>query len=150
MSTDAEKKLLSSILNQLNGEIDWDKVVKDVNVPTKSVAQMRWTRFKKTLPNLESNGNGTDSPPATPKKRQSPTKSKTPKGSSKKKQKRSKSGIDSDDEDEEAQFENDDEEENKKVTTETPARSLPSRKAKTRSPIKDVRTTAGFHILIDY
>ncbi|KAJ8068698.1 hypothetical protein OCU04_002397 [Sclerotinia nivalis] len=141
MSSDAEKKLLASILNQVNiGHIDWDKVAKDVSVPTKSAAQMRWTRFKKTLPtfNQEPNGNGTASPPATPKKRQSPTKSKAPKGSHKKKQKRSKFGIDSDDEDED---EDDDKEENKKITPATPARSLPSRKAKTRSRIKEALTS---------
>ncbi|KAF7864471.1 hypothetical protein EAF04_006604 [Stromatinia cepivora] len=144
MSSDAEKqKLMASILRQVNiGHIDWDKVAKDLSVPTKSAAQMRWARFKKTLPtfNQESNGNGTASPPATPKKRQSPTKSKAPKGSPKKKQKRSKSGMDSDDEDEEPQFEND-KEENKEITPETPARSLPSRKAKTRSPIKEALTS---------
>ncbi|CAD6440120.1 7e58eef2-46b2-4b86-aabd-e4b87d07f387 [Sclerotinia trifoliorum] len=144
MSSDAEKRLLSSILNQVNfGHINWDKVAKDVNVSTKSAAQMRWTRFKKTLStcNQESNGNGTASPAATPKKRQSPKKSKAPKGSPKKKQKRTKSGIYSDDEDEEVQLENDDKEENKKITPETPARSLPSRKAKTRSPIKEALTS---------
>ncbi|KAF7927694.1 uncharacterized protein EAE98_006076 [Botrytis deweyae] len=141
MSSDAEKKLLVSILRQANiGHIDWDRVAKDLSVPTKSAAQMRWQRFKKTLPdfNQEQNGNGNSSPLATPRKRQSPTKSKAPKGSPLKKQKRSK--VDSDDDDEELEFDNYDEKENK-IAPETPARSLPGRKAKARSPIKDAGTS---------
>ncbi|KAI9647049.1 hypothetical protein NHQ30_005051 [Ciborinia camelliae] len=142
MSSDAEKqKLMASILSQVNtSHIDWEKVAKDLNVPTKSAAQMRWQRFKKTLPNFsqETNGNNTSSPPATPKKRQSPTKSKAVKASPAKKQKRSRSAVDSDEEeDDDSQFDNYDKEEKKEISPETPARSLPSRKAKTRSPIKD-------------
>ncbi|KAF7958112.1 hypothetical protein EAE96_003676 [Botrytis aclada] len=140
MSSDAEKKLLVSILRQANiGHIDWDRVAKDLSVPTKSAAQTRWQRFKKTLPdfNQEQNGNASSSPPATPRKRQSPTKSKAPKGSPLKKQKRAK--VDSDD-DEELQFDNFDEKETK-IAPETPARSLPGRKAKARSPIKDAGTS---------
>lgn len=142
-SNAANQQLMASILRQVNiGHIDWDQVVKDLGVPTKSAAQMRWQRFKKTLPNFgqEGNGNVTASAPATPKKRQSPTKSKAPKGSPTKKQKRSRSGMDSDDEDDDLQIDNyDDKEENKEIAPETPARSLPGRKAKIRSPIKDVR-----------
>ncbi|KAF7893473.1 uncharacterized protein EAF02_001011 [Botrytis sinoallii] len=120
MSSDAEKKLLVSILRQANiGHIDWDRVAKDLSVPTKSAAQMRWQRFKKA-------------------KRQSPTKSKAPKGSPLKKQKRSK--VESDDDDEELEFDNYDEKENK-IAPETPARSLPGRKAKARSPMKDEGTS---------
>ncbi|TGO40690.1 hypothetical protein BHYA_0033g00440 [Botrytis hyacinthi] len=139
MSSDAEKKLLVSILRQVNtGHIDWDRVAKDLSVPTKSAAQMRWQRFKKTLPdfNQEQNGNANSSPPATPRKRQSPTKSRAPRGSPLKKQKHLKS--DSDDDDEELEFDNYDEKENK-IAPETPARSLPGRKAKAKAPIKDVR-----------
>ncbi|TGO49961.1 hypothetical protein BCON_0195g00170 [Botryotinia convoluta] len=140
MSSDAEKKLVS-ILRQANiGHIDWDRVAKDLSVPTKSAAQMRWQRFKKTLPDFsqEQNGNANSSPPATPGKRQSPTKSKAPKGSPLKKQKRLK--VDSDDDDEELEFDNYDEKENK-IAPQTPARSLPGRKAKARSPIKDAGTS---------
>ncbi|KAF7907094.1 uncharacterized protein EAF01_004681 [Botrytis porri] len=125
MSGDAEKKLLVSILRQANiSHIDWDRVAKDLSVPTKSVAQMRWQRFKKILPDLnqEQNGNVNSSPPVTPRKRQSPTKSKAPKGSPLKKRKRLK--VDSDDDDEEPEFNNYDEKENK-IAPETPARSLP-------------------------
>ncbi|TEY65557.1 hypothetical protein BOTCAL_0139g00240 [Botryotinia calthae] len=142
MSSDAEKKLLVSILRQANiGHIDWDRVAKDLSVPTNSAAQMRWQRFKKTLPdfNQEQNGNANPSPPTTPRKRQSPTKSKATKGSPLKKQKRSKVNSD-DDDDEELEFDNCDEKDNK-ITPEIPARSLPGRKAKARSPIKDAGTS---------
>ncbi|TGO67289.1 hypothetical protein BOTNAR_0045g00330 [Botryotinia narcissicola] len=140
MASDAEKKLLVSIRRQANiGHIDWDRVAKDLSVPTKSAAQMRWQRFKKTLPdfNQEQNGNANSSPPATPRKRQSPTKSKALKGSPLKKQKRSK--LDSDDDDE-LGFDSYDEKENK-IAPKTPARSLPGRKAKAKSPIKDAGTS---------
>ncbi|ESZ91446.1 hypothetical protein SBOR_8169 [Sclerotinia borealis F-4128] len=145
MSSDAEKqKLMGSILSQVNiGHINWDKVAKNLNLPIKSAAQMRWARFKKTLPNFsqESNGNSTTSPPATPKKRQSPTKSKANKRSPTKKQKLSKSVIVSDDEDDEPQFDSYDKEEIKEIVPETPLQSLPSRKAKVKSPIKDTVTS---------
>ncbi|KAF7954857.1 uncharacterized protein EAE97_000116 [Botrytis byssoidea] len=140
MSSDAEKKLLVSILRQANiSHIDWDRVAKDLSVPTKSAAQMRWQRFKKTLPdfNQEQNRSANSSPPATPRKRQSPTKSKALKGSPLKKQKRLK--LDSDDDDE-LGFDNYEEKENK-IAPETPARSLPGRKAKAKSPIKDAGTS---------
>ncbi|CCD43930.1 hypothetical protein BofuT4_P061400.1 [Botrytis cinerea T4] len=141
MSSDAEKKLLVSILRQASiGHIDWDRVAKDLSVPTKSAAQMRWQRFKKTLPdfNQEQNGNASSSPATTPRKRQSPTKSRATKGSPLKKQKRSK--VNSDDDDEELEFDNCDEKDNK-IAPKTPTRSLPGRKVKARSPIKDAGTS---------
>ncbi|QSZ35495.1 hypothetical protein DSL72_008365 [Monilinia vaccinii-corymbosi] len=146
MTADAEKqKLVASIFSQVNiGSIDWDRVAKDLNTPTANAAQVQWRRFIKTLPNFDNELNGdrchgTASPPNTPKKRQSPSKSKAAKGSPTKKQKRSRSGADSDDEEEELQFDKHDKEESKGVLPEAPARTLPIRKAKIKPPIKEVR-----------
>ncbi|KAB8300430.1 hypothetical protein EYC80_000603 [Monilinia laxa] len=148
MSADAEKqKLMASILSQVNiGHIDWDKVAKDLNTPTANAARVRWQRFRKTLPSFDNGPNrdgshGTASPPVTPKKRQSPTKRKSFNRSPAKKQKRSRPRSNSDEENDELEPDIYYKEENNYVLPEIPARSLPSRKAKVKSPIKEAVTS---------
>lgn len=152
MSVNSEtKKLIASIHDQVNiGHIDWERVAKDLGTPTANAARVRWQRFRKTLPNLnnEQNEDGTITPPPmTPRKLQSPKKSKTLKGSPTKKQKRSRPGKDSDDDDDELRFDMKEKEEKKDILPETPARCLPSRKAKAKSPIKKVSILLILYIL---
>lgn len=145
MSADAEKqKLMASILSQVNiGHIDWDRVAKDLNTPTANAARVRWQRFRKTLPTFDNGPNGdsyhgTSSPPVTPKKTHPPSKIKAVNRRPAKKQKRSRPRSESDEEDDELQLDIYDKEESKYAPMERPVRSLPRRKAKSKSPIKEV------------
>jgi len=73
MSTAADKALMAAVLSQVDiGKLNYEKLAKDLHLPNKSAASMRWYRFKARLYNGAPPAKATSAvvafPPNTPSK----------------------------------------------------------------------------------